>query len=274
MYDARGGGSANNNGTMFAVALCGVVAAAFATVVFWPSGTASNDLRNQVAERSSVASNLFSGKEEKKFVQALKILDDGAYADLEKRISQTNLSAGKRHEVFMEAAQEVSFDHIDALARSDVKHMDVLMDEIISGLQTASRSRAKLCKGSTYASLQGMNQLQIGAFMEREIASNAELQEFSIKLNRRFLEAAIDGKKNPKNYGKFNANDKRAIDGLGMKLMSDPKIMRVMMAASSSSNPEAVLAKMDFLRSGCVRAACCRQTSKRHKSPSVGRRVC
>ena len=245
MYDARGGGNANN-GSIFAVAICGVVAAAFAAVAFWPSGSGTGAMPTQTAERSLNTKDLFPGKEEQKFAKVLRQVDEQAYLDLEKRFLNSSFTVAKRHEVLMETAQEVAFDHIDALAKSDVKHMDLLMDEIMDGLKTASRSRAKLCQGATYASLEGMNQLQMGAFMEREIVSNPEVQQFAVKLNRRILEAAIDGRQNPKKYGTMNAKDKRALDGLGMKLMTDPKIMRVLMAAGSSSNPEEVLATLDI----------------------------
>ena len=245
MYDARGGGNANN-GSIFAIALCGVVAVAFAVVVFWPSGSGSGGGPTQVVERSLKVKDLFPGDEEQKFAKVLRDVDEDAYLDLENRFRNSSFTVAQRHEVLMEAAQDVAFDHIDALAKSDVKHMDVLIDEIMNGLRKASQSRAKLCQGSTYASLEGMNQMQMGAFMEREIVSNPAVQEFAVKLNRRILEAALDGRKNPKKYGTLNAKDKRALDGLGLKLMSDPKIMKVLMAAGSSSNPEAVLATLDI----------------------------
>ena len=244
MYDARGGGNANN-GTMFAVALGGVVAAAFAAVVFWPTGSGSSDTPVAVAERSLNINAVFPGNEERKFAQILKDVDVGAYQTLESRFSRGNLSATERHEIMMETAQEVAFDHIDTLAKSDVKHMDALMDDIIGGLQSASRSRAKLCKGSTYTSLEGMSPRQMEKFLEREIISNPDVQAFAVKLNRRILEAIVDGRKNPKRYGKLDATDKRAMDGIGRKLMSDPKILRILMSAGASSNPEDVLATLD-----------------------------
>ena len=245
MYDARGGGNANN-GTIFAVALCGVIAAAFAVVVFWPSGSNAAGTQVQVADRSINVKAAFASKEEQRFANALKELDEQAFVYLEKELRTGSFDPEKRHQVFMDAAEDVAFDNINALAKSDVKHLDIILDEVIGGLQSASRSRAKLCQGATYASLEGKSQRQIEAFVEREVFTSPEVLEFGVKLNRQLLEAALDGQKNPKRYGALNAKDKRALDGLGMKLMTDPKIMRVLMAAGSSSNPEEILATLDI----------------------------
>ncbi len=245
MYDARGGGNANN-GSMFAIALGGVIALAFAAVMFWPSGPGSNSAQpGTVAERSISINAVLTGKEERKFAEVLRQVDEDAYGRLEQRLKEDGSNALKRQAILMEAAQDVAFDHIDTLAKSDVKHMDALMDDIIKGLQAASKSRAKLCKGATYSDLESMNQLQMGAFLEREIVNNPDVQAFAVKLNRRVLEAILDGRQNPKKYGQPDATDKRALNALGPKLMSDPKIMRLIMAASTTSNPEDILATVD-----------------------------
>lgn len=244
MYDARGGEN-TNNGTLFAICLGGVVALAFAAVAFWPSASDNGPPQSSMAEQSTSINALLPGTEEQKFAQVLKQVDEKAYLQLEQRLKRDGSNDLKRQALLMETAQDVAYDHIDALAKSDVKHMDALLNDIMAGLQTASRSKTKLCKGSTYSALENMNQLQMGSFLEREIVNNASVQEFAVKLNRRILEAILDGRKNPKSYGKPDQSDKRALNALGPKLMSDPKIMRLIMAASTSANPQDALASID-----------------------------
>ena len=245
MYDARGG-EASNNGTIFAAALAGVVAIGVAAVMFWPSGQdgPTTEIANASAKTISINA-VFPNTEERKFAELLKAVDDAAYMKLENEFLNRGLSDVQRHELVMKTSETVAMDNIDALARSDVKYMNMLMDDIIGGLQKASKSRAKLCNGSSFKGLDTMSPAQAENF-GRDLLRNEALREFTIKLNARLLEAILDGRKNPKSYGTFNAADKGKIDALGPKLMSNPKIMRVLLSAGASASPEDVLAKLDL----------------------------
>lgn len=245
MYDARGGGSSSNNGTMFAAAVAGVAAIGFAAVFFWPSGNSVTPAPMAGPSSSTSINAVFPGNEEQKFANVLKQIDESAYADLERKFSRQRLNDGERHAILMTATQDVAIDHINTLAKSDVKHMDIIMDDIIGGLQQASRSNARLCQGKTFIGMDQMKPAQAAKFFEREFANNKPLQEFTIKLNRRFLEAIVDGRKNPKRYGKLDASDKRALDMIGPELMRDPKMLTIIMSAGAASNPEDVLASVD-----------------------------
>jgi len=176
---------------------------------------------------------------------SLKEVDEDAYRKLESKFLNRSLSDVQRHELVMKVSETVAMDHINTLAKSDVKHMNMLMDDIIGGLQKASQSRAKLCKGSSFEGMDKMSPAQAENF-GRDLLRNDALREFTIKLNSRLLEAILDGRQNPKRYGTFNAADKKKIDALGPKLMSNPKIMRVLLSAGASAKPEDVLAKLDI----------------------------
>ena len=249
MYDARGGGS-SSNGTMFGLAVGGVIVAAFAAVFFWPTGNAGSNT-NVIANGVQVHA-AFESEEEQAFAKTLRKVDEASYLRLEKRFQNGGVAASKRHEIMMEEILTVAMDHIGDLARSDVKYFTAMIDDVNNGLKSASRSGEKLCKGSTYTSLQNMNEVQVGRFLEREILSKKEIREFALKLNRRMLEAILEARKNPKNYGPMQASDQRAVQNMARKLMFQPEFLGIAMSMNSGRNPEAALAKIDVCELGHV----------------------
>ena len=252
MYDARGAGRGSNNGTVFGLALGGVIIAAFAAVVLWPSGGGSASVTEANASKVRVNS-AFQSKEEKAFAAALVKVDDAAYQRLEQRFQSASYNETQRYEIMLEEIETVALDNIDLLAKSDVKHFNAILSDVRQGLKSASRANSKLCKGSTYASIGAMSELQAGRFLERELLSKPEIRDFGLKLNRRLLEAMAEARKKPKSYGTLDASDQMAMQRLARSLMFQPEIMSLMMMSGSTSNPEAALAKIDVCElSGAV----------------------
>ena len=246
MYDARGGSSSSNSNAVFGAAVIGVVVAAFAAVLFWPSEPASAPvLVAQTTERVEVTAS-FESKEERAIALAIAEIDADAYQRFETRLASGEMSIARRDEIILEEFSTIVLANVDVIGQADVKHFDAILSDVRKGLQSASRADAKLCKGATYADLQDMKPRQVEAFMRKEFMNNAGVRKFGLKLTHRILDAIADARTNPVKHGKMDASDDRAVQGLVMSLISQPEIMSLAMAANSGASADAALAKTNI----------------------------
>jgi len=249
MYDARGGSSgSSDSNTVFAIAIVGVIVAAFAVVLMWPSSSSDKSIIPQVAEKSEQVEihASFTGKEERAVIAAISDIDPDAYQRIETRLASGNINTAKRDEIVLQEFSTIVMANIDVIGNADVKHFDAILSDVRTSLQKASRSGSKLCKGSTYAKFESMQQSQVTKFMQKELMNNDGVRKFGLQTTHRVLEAISDARANPVQHGAMDASDDSAIQGLVMSLVTQPEIMSLAMAANTGAGAEDALEKTNI----------------------------
>lgn len=254
MYDARGGNNQSNNSMIFGLAVVGVVFAAFTAVLLWPSSSVSEGPTAQIAQEDETDQKgatikihaAFESQEERAVATTIADLNPDAYARIETKLAENHVTRAQRDEILLKEFSLIVMENVDVLATADVKHLDLILSDIRSGLQQASRSNSKLCEGATYAALDGMKPKQIEGFMRKELMNNEGVRNFGLKMTGRVLDAVQDARTNPVQHGEMDVSDERAVQGLVMSLVTQPEIMMLAMAANSGAGSEAALASTNI----------------------------
>jgi len=248
MYDARGSSSNSNNNAVFGIAIVGVIVAAFAAVLFWPSGgDASPELIAKSKNNGAEIHVAFENKAGRAVVASIAKLDPIAYQRIETSLAGGNIATTTRDEIVFQELLPILMANIDVLPNADVKHFDAILSDIRGGLRDASRSGSKYCKGNTFAAMVKMGQAKAERMLKQELMNNEDVRNFGFQMTHRFLEAISDAKKNPVKHSAITPSDERALQGVAMSLMTQPEFLMIGMAANSGgAGAEAALAKVDL----------------------------
>jgi len=250
MYDARSN-TGGRSGNIFGLALGGVVAVGFLAVLAWPRGAPAAPQTS--ASPAAVTMNIagVKSKADQHMLASVKALDEDAYKKLEIAALKTGTLGGSNLEMTNEVSMEVLLANADALAKADVKYFDELIVRVRDGLKSAQKSGSKWCKGSFLASLEGKNEAQIMRMVGTDFNGNPAFNDWVIDTNAWMLDVIVEAKKNPVSYGAMTRSDQTALQGVVMSLMSDPKVMQLVMSAQGD-DPAKALEKANVCELGAL----------------------
>ncbi len=246
MYDARGGKPRGSDSTvLFGVLTIVVVAAAFFGVLFWPTGSGESVTRTIVAENEAGAPNhavltMLKDKRTARYIAALERIDPSTSKDLNADAARLIARGGSKDDMakLLQATwrNDTADNYQRYLARVDVKHINALLDFTQDALGDLSSKRSKWCKAATYENLASKPGTELLDSLINGFEYKSALYNFSMEGNAILFEAIADAKENPKHHGRMTSSDEAAIQGLAMKLMLNPEIMKLSKMSSMSSS--------------------------------------
>ncbi len=253
MYDARNDNRFSASGdALFFVVVVVVVAAAFFAGFAAPRMLSSDDAERVVSASDSgdalsgSLAKAFRDKRTRNYLAALKDYDARSYAELEQRVASAGDKAARRDAILQHSA-DIMIDNQRDISRSDVRYFDNMLTLAQRGLRQASSGRSRFCKGAFYQGVEAMSEREMRR-LSTQLAASDEIYEYSIDFMKVVVDAASDGRTNPKRYGALNSTDEAAMQGLVFSLMGDQEIMKAMMAAQRGGS--AALNDLDICKIG------------------------
>ncbi len=253
MYDARNKTATDGSNFIFGAITLVVVCAAFLAAWKGPdliSGGSANGAAPHVAETISAPSGvdaLARTPDEQRFLAVVSRLSPKAYREIETKLPGAGDDWQARGKVMFMASYPVFAENADVLANVSAEDIDQLLTSGMTGLETARRSGTKWCKGSFLAQFEGMSPKQAVSLLEREGKSAQSLAPVTMRMNADFFEMIERAKTNPVRHGKLTSGDEQALQGAMMSLMTDPTIMKAMMAGGDE---RAALKQLDLCSVG------------------------
>lgn len=244
-FDARGGKSgfsvpdaAFGGGVLLLVAL--VFLAVFKGPDLFSGGSAKPAIAAEAPSKGPLF-DVYKDNASQAFLVALQKADSKLYEDIEKTVKRRgNAPQTELNQLLMDESHKMLTRNASILAKADAKHFDAMLDWARSGLRAASRSGTQFCDGGFYTGFEGANQREVERMVRKMINMEGPLYEFGMKGNALMAEAIVDARRNPVDHGKVNSRDEQAVQGVVMSLMGDPQIMKLAMAANSSSPEQAL----------------------------------
>lgn len=248
MYDARPKAAFQGNDILFPVALIGVILATFAAAWFFlgaqpSSGSAAPQLPRLAAADTNtpaIAAHMQS-PDEQRFLAALAELNPDSVAELERTLSRDSLSREREIEAIMRAGGQAVIANVDSLRHVSGRDINMMIDTAITQLQSAQRADSPLCQGATLERLSTQSPTQVQRWMTQNGLGASEMYTVTMAFQADFMEMIVRARRNPTRHGPLTPRDEAAFQSFAMSLMSDPQIMRAMMA----SDQRQAVANMD-----------------------------
>lgn len=253
MYDARGSQSGGSNSNlMFGLITIAVIGIAFFGILLMPSGNKSAPV--QLSETSAQDSEtLIAGLDDpttQRFLNALNVVSPEFMTDMQTQARKAIARGDSRDDVtqmVMQAYVEELPRLTKYIAKADVAHFDKMLNHTKGGLRQMQSGNGKWCKGATYEKFATMRPAQLQAMMQREFAYGSDGYKWAIGFNALMLEAAADGKANPQTYGAMTSRDEAAMQGVMIKMIADPQVLKLMQLQGASKAEMARATKnLDF----------------------------
>lgn len=254
MYDARiSEDDAGGMGQLAYTALVLVlVTVAFLTVLLWPTkGEANAAETNEYRLETATANNeIFSSAlpdlKPARLQNALRALDQISYKKTETALFRSRDQAEAMTLLANEIGAAVERNR-DAIAQAPVVHFDQILSSVKDELRRASRQKAKWCAGDRFANFSETPPRPDlgGPLIVQFINSTPELSQYLLDLSAMVLEAGVDGASNGVDHGSLTTHDRAILEGVVVSMLSDPQILKMMMAVRPEATNEDVLAKLD-----------------------------
>ncbi len=254
MYDARGGGTKST--LIFGGITFAVVGLAFFGVLMAPNGSkkSSPNVPGLAQAQDTPLLAKLDDPITRDYVVTLARVSPRAADQLDADISAALDDRASKDELAMIVMESFSTDMLSNarhLARADVKHFDAMLNEFKSGLRKMAGSRSKYCKGAFYEKLADENPLKIQRMVLGEFGYDSAGYKWGVKFNTQILDAIEDAKANPVRHGRLSAKDEQALQGLTLRLISDPQIVKIMsMQGSDKASAMRAARSLDLCRLG------------------------
>ena len=232
MYDARGK-SSNQSGLIFGVFTVAVVAVAFFGVLLMPHGKKTGAVPGVAvaSQPQHAVLTVLTDTPTRNYIVALGKVSPRASERLDADVATAIADGAGKNEIaimMMKSTQEDLLSEIQHLARADVSHFDKAMQMTKSGLGKLSSSRSKWCKGTTYETFASLGPARVQARIQNEFGYGTPAYAWMLDLNTLLLEAIIDAKANPVQHGPMSPKDQQAMQGVMVRLITNPQIMQLM----------------------------------------------
>ena len=254
MYDARGSSQPVAGGLGFGLAVIGVVTVVFFAILNMPSMTGPGKspvekTRADTAPETTLFTT-FEDEATRDYIAALRETFPSAASDLEDAVRKASARDADRVELGLLVLQAGADDIATSagrLARADVEHVNALLDLSQTALQDLSRSGAPYCKGSDLIHFASLSEQQLYSAVFDRVGHGAGLYEFGLELNTILLDAIRDARASPVLHGQLSAPDQQALQRLGLAVMTDPQIVRLLTTEGKSrSEMDAVMRDVNF----------------------------
>ncbi len=259
MYDARGGKSSlgDSGGMLFGVLTIAVVAIAFFGVLMWPNGDAPTTKTASVAPASDYAIlTKLDDSNTKRYVRALARISPDAAETLNEDAAAAIARGADEDELAKLVHASFAEDTtawMKPMAKVDVRYINEFLTYTKDTLRSLSSSRSKWCLASTYEDMGTKSQIEFMNAVLNGFDYGSPLYNYTIEANAILFEAAAEARDNPQSYGKVTSQDEAALQGLAMKLMMNPEIMRLsQMNAMSASQKKQSLGSINICKLGII----------------------
>ena len=253
MFDARDrSGIAGSLG--FGLAVTGLVAAVFFTVLQFPSLTGPGTFEAGAVETppdsSGVIEATFSDAATLAYTEKLRRTFPSAARDLETRIERANRRGADTVElglIVLQAGADDIAASLPRLAKADTSHVNDLLALTATQLEALSRSGAPYCMGDDLMMFAGLAQQDFYRAVFDRVGHGAGLYDFALEANGILLDAIREARSDPVLHSPLAAPDMQALQQLGFSLMTNPQLMQLLTTEGKRrSEMDAVLEDTNF----------------------------
>lgn len=239
MYDARNSSNfEGQSGLIFGIITIAVVVTAFFGVLLMPGGDKeSAGLLTAQNEAENVILTKLDDRHTKRYVMALSRISPEAAEQLNQDAAEALADGASKNDLarlvqatFNEDISGVMGD----LAKVDVRHINEMIGFTKDSLQGLSSSRSKWCKVSTYERMQSQPPEELFDLVLNGMDYTSPLYRFGVQGNAIVFEAVADARDNPVRHGRMTREDKKALEGLALKMMMNPEIQKLARVQSMS----------------------------------------
>ena len=262
MYDARGAETKSGGGLIFGLLTFGVVSALFFGVLMFPSltGPGTREVPGVAeAEPDVVLASVLDDAPTQAYLQKLRMTFPSVAEELKRDVVKAQARGADEVElglIVLQAGSRDLADSVDRLSRADVRYFDQILDLTQSGLSELSRSGAPYCKGSDLIIFANLSDQQLYQAVFDRVGHGAGLYDYALEMKGIMLDGVRDARAAPTLYGPPNSSDMQALQALGISLMTNPEIMRLMTTEGKSRREmDKVLEDVNFCDLGASIAA-------------------
>jgi len=258
MYDARPNKLFGDGNLLFGVATIVVVGACFVGALTIPglgggekadgtmvAGAAAPAMAYEV--NPEALNKAMASPDEQRFLRSLLALAPSRYVALQRTFSDEKLSRQDQMAAIQEAATSTIAEHADILTYASGQSLNRLMDGAIRDLRTAQQSGSRFCQGATYRDIAGAPQAAVAGWAAGQEFSDEDFFPTAVRMNADILDLLRQAKTNPARHGLFSRSDEAELQRAMVTVMTDPAVMRVMMA---KGDPDGALASLNLCSVG------------------------
>jgi len=226
-YTTRRSGHSSEN--LIVVFVAGLAVVLFVAIVMWPSGS-----KAPVSLQAMSATPLGTELNDAATLQYLTVLQrvEPAASRRLHEAAETAITSGAGQDDLALLVLSALEDEIDdapvTFFKADVKYFDQSLNVIKVGLSRLSSNSPRYCSASYYTALENGNPDEMLADLSGLFEYDSVGYQFALDLSKVVLEGVENGRKSPNRYGRLTEDDQQAVQGLAMRMMSNPKIANVM----------------------------------------------
>jgi len=260
MYDARQNSFMADSNLLFGIATIVVVGGCFFGVLFMPGlfgGGKSDGALPPVAEIQSPADQAMANPEalntrmasedEQRFLKSLLAVAPDRYVSLQRSFSDDGLSRDEEINAVQEAAFGAIVDNANMLSFASSQMINTMIDGLVVDLRRAQQSGTEFCKGSAYGDLAGQPTNVVTNWAGSQGLDNEVFFPTAVRVQADLLDMIRQAQATPARHGAFTRSDEAELQQAMFSVMSDPSVVRVMMAGDDQ---EAALAQLNLCSVG------------------------